>query len=119
MLTESLTAADCHIVSLKPALEGLMVPSKIYSTLAAGRAVIFIGAADGEVARLMMTPDPVGNVVTPEDVDGLVASIEHLSSSGVAAAQGEAARRLFDRMYDQPLALAKWLAVFTSLGVRN
>ena len=39
-----LTLPDVHLVSLKPALEGLIVPSKFYSSIAAGRAVIFIGA---------------------------------------------------------------------------
>ena len=32
------------MVELKPALEGLIVPSKFYSSIAAGRPVIFIGA---------------------------------------------------------------------------
>ena len=32
-----------HIVSLKPELEGLIVPSKFYGSMAAGRAVIYIG----------------------------------------------------------------------------
>ena len=43
-LKVSLTLPDVHLVSLKPALEGLIVPSKFYSSIAAGRAVIFIGA---------------------------------------------------------------------------
>ena len=43
-LKYSLTLPDVHLVSLKPALEGLIVPSKFYSSIAAGRAVIFIGA---------------------------------------------------------------------------
>ena len=43
-LKYSLTLPDVHLVSLKPALEGLIVPSKFYSAIAAGRPVIFIGA---------------------------------------------------------------------------
>ena len=39
----SLTLPDVHLVSLKPALEGLIVPSKFYSAIAAARPVIFIG----------------------------------------------------------------------------
>ena len=33
-LAESLSAADVHIVSLRPELEGLIVPSKIYGIAA-------------------------------------------------------------------------------------
>jgi glycosyltransferase involved in cell wall biosynthesis len=50
-LCDGLAAADVHWVSLRPALEGLIVPSKFYGILAAARPVIFIGDADGELAR--------------------------------------------------------------------
>ena len=50
-LADCLAAADVHWVSLQPALEGLIVPSKFYGILAAGRPVLFIGDADGELAR--------------------------------------------------------------------
>ncbi len=43
LLSDSLAAADAHFVSLLPALEGLIVPSKLYGILAAGRPVVFIG----------------------------------------------------------------------------
>ncbi len=50
-LGESLAACDVHLVTLLPAFEGLIVPSKFYAAAAAGRAVIFIGDPDGEIAR--------------------------------------------------------------------
>jgi glycosyltransferase involved in cell wall biosynthesis len=53
MLSDSMAAADVHLVSLLPALEGLIVPSKIYGILAAGRPAVFIGDPTGEVASLL------------------------------------------------------------------
>jgi len=50
-LSDGLAAADVHWVSLLPALEGFIVPSKFCGILAAGRPVVFIGDADGELAR--------------------------------------------------------------------
>jgi glycosyltransferase involved in cell wall biosynthesis len=50
-LSDSLAAADVHWVSLLPAMEGLIVPSKFYGILAAARPVVFIGDPDGELAR--------------------------------------------------------------------
>jgi glycosyltransferase involved in cell wall biosynthesis len=50
-LADSMAAADVHLVSLLPSIEGLIVPSKYYGILAAGRPAIFIGDAEGEVAR--------------------------------------------------------------------
>ena len=51
LLADSLAAADVHWVSLRPELEGLIVPSKFYGILAAARPVIFIGDSDGELAQ--------------------------------------------------------------------
>ena len=53
MLPQSMAVADLHWLSLQPALEGLIVPSKFYGTAASGRPVLFIGDPDGEVARLI------------------------------------------------------------------
>ena len=50
-LALTLRVPDVHLISLKPALEGLIVPSKLYGVLAAGRPVIFVGRVDGEVAQ--------------------------------------------------------------------
>jgi colanic acid biosynthesis glycosyl transferase WcaI len=66
LLSDSLAAADVHLVSLPPALEGLMVPSKIYGIPAAGRPTTFIGATDGDLARIIRYHDcglavPVGD----------------------------------------------------------
>jgi len=51
MLSDSMAAADIHFVSLLPSLEGLIVPSKIYGILAAGRPALFVGDPNGDVAR--------------------------------------------------------------------
>ena len=49
-LAESLRASDVHLVTLLKRLEGLMVPSKFYAIVAAGRPVLFVGDQDGEIA---------------------------------------------------------------------
>ena len=53
LLAQSLSASDVHLVSLRPELEGLIVPSKFYGICAAGRPSIFVGDKDGEIARLI------------------------------------------------------------------
>ena len=52
-LKYSLTLPDMHWISLRPELEGLIVPSKFYGIAAAGKPMIVIGAADGELGRLV------------------------------------------------------------------
>ncbi len=39
-------AGDVHIVTVKRGLEGVVVPSKLYSILAAGRPVLAVAAAE-------------------------------------------------------------------------
>jgi hypothetical protein len=52
-LKYSLGVVDTHWVSLKPELEGLIVPSKFYGIAAAGRPTIAICAKNGEIAQLL------------------------------------------------------------------
>src|SRR5262249_12969003 len=47
-LAATLGVADVHLVILKPALEGLCMPSKLYAIPAARRPAIFIGDPQGE-----------------------------------------------------------------------
>jgi glycosyltransferase involved in cell wall biosynthesis len=51
MLARRLAAADIHLVSLRPEWSGLVVPSKFFGALAAGRPVLFAGPRDAAVAR--------------------------------------------------------------------
>ncbi|HWI16134.1 MAG TPA: glycosyltransferase family 4 protein [Vicinamibacterales bacterium] len=116
-LRETLTLPDCHIVSLKPALEGLVVPSKVYGCLAAGRPVIFLGSDDGEIGRLIAASPGFGICVHPEDSSGLVSVIQRLrSDAALTASMGQTARRLFESRYDQPAAFARWRAVLARAG---
>jgi glycosyltransferase involved in cell wall biosynthesis len=56
-LALSLSAADIHLTLLEPRLCGLVVPSKVYGVLSAGRPCLFLGPAESEVARLIRELD--------------------------------------------------------------
>src|SRR5213079_3565717 len=76
-LHESFAAADAFLVSLKPGLEGYIVPSKLYGILAAGRP--FVAAVDPscEVAAIARE-HACGVVAPPGDPEGLVTAIAAL-----------------------------------------
>jgi colanic acid biosynthesis glycosyl transferase WcaI len=108
LLRESLAAIDLHLVSLRPELEGFIVPSKHYGIIAAGRPAIFIGDLDGEIARAHAR---IGcGVSVPEgDSAALVAAITRLvEDPELCRAMGLAARKAFDVEFDKPIAVAKW-----------
>jgi glycosyltransferase involved in cell wall biosynthesis len=52
-LHASLTLPDVFWVSLRPEIEGYIVPSKFYGNCAAGRPTIFVGDPQGELARII------------------------------------------------------------------
>lgn len=63
-LAASLSAADLHLASMEPALCGLVVPSKVYGVMAAGRPCLFLGPAESEAARALAAHD-AGESVAP------------------------------------------------------
>lgn len=112
-LSAALSAADAHLVSLKPSLEGLIVPSKFYGVLAVGRPVIFVGARDGELARII-DAHRCGIVVAMGDVDGLTNAIRTLADDRAeAAAMGHRGRELYLQRFAPHHAFAAWERVLT------
>ena len=95
LLPQSLTAPDVHLVTLRPEWEGLVMPSKLYGALAAGRPVVFIGDPEGDVARIVRAGP--GLVARPEEMPALAAKIRALRRDPARLAQmGDAARRAYD-----------------------
>jgi len=106
-LGRSLSAADVHLVSLLPKLEGVIVPSKIYGVLAVARPIVFIGARDG-IGR-MLEENGCGIVVEPGDVDGLVNVLLDLAANrSRAAAMGARGRALYESRFAPEIALERW-----------
>ncbi|MEQ1714887.1 MAG: glycosyltransferase family 4 protein [Hyphomicrobium sp.] len=114
-LSESLSAADVHLVSLRPDLEGLIVPSKFYGVAAAGRPVVFVGDLDGEIARQLARLD-CGVTVREGDGKGLAQALLVLAGSPERLAiMGRNARRGFEAEFDKPIAIARWQALLEAL----
>lgn len=112
-LSESLSAADAHLVTLRPELEGLIVPSKFYGVLAVARPVLFVGAADGALARIIRKND-CGFVIEQGDGDDLVRRIRELANDrGRARAMGLRGRRLYEEQFAPHIALAAWERILT------
>ena len=110
-LGESLAACDVHLVTLLPAFEGLIVPSKFYGVAAAGRAVIFIGAADGEIARAIAAHG-CGVTVEAGNAAALAAAIKDLRGNPARLrTMGERARTAFEQEWNEPIALGRWREV--------
>lgn len=101
-LSESLSSVDVHLVSLRPALEGLIVPSKFYGILAVARPVIFIGAKDGELARII-DEHRIGLVVEEGDAEGLARAVRDVDPE-----MGRRGRELYLARFAPEHAFAAW-----------
>jgi glycosyltransferase involved in cell wall biosynthesis len=110
-LAESLSVPDVHLISLRPEVEGFVVPSKFYGIAAAGRPTVFVGSTSGEIAQLLVDYQ-CGIAVQTGDVQGLTAAITRLRSDAMLRRKyGENARRVFEERFDRRIALAAWSEV--------
>ena len=70
-------AGDVHIVTVRRGLEGVVVPSKLYSILAAGRPVLAIAAAESDAAQIVRETG-CGISADPDDPAAIAAAIREL-----------------------------------------
>jgi glycosyltransferase involved in cell wall biosynthesis len=116
LLGDSLAAADVHFVSLLPAMEGLIVPSKIYGILAAGRPAVFVGDPDGDVARLIGRSE-CGITVAVGQSARLARELRALRDDPQRViAMGLRARSLALARYTSEHAVAHWLDMLRTVA---
>jgi colanic acid biosynthesis glycosyl transferase WcaI len=114
-LADSMAAADVHLVSLLPEIEGLIVPSKYYGVMAAGRPAIFIGDQDGELAREIRAAD-TGVAIAVGDSEGLARELRLLRDDAPRLARlGANARRQAEERHSSQRAVRAWSALFASI----
>src|SRR5262249_39206873 len=114
-LPDALAASNVHLACLLPGLEGLIVPSKAYGVLAAGRPLISIGALDGELARLVNS-HACGSSVACGDGAALAAEILRMSTDPISCERmGSAARAVFEEQYSLDSALIRWQRILRSV----
>lgn len=89
-----LMAGDVHVVSVRRGLEGVVVPSKLYSILAAGRPVLAVTTANSDTARIVVESG-CGLAADPDDPVAVAAAIRQMRSDpGKLAEMGRRAREI-------------------------
>ncbi len=110
----SLTCADLSVVTMEPAAEGLIIPSKIYGSLAAGQAILGLVGEHTEVADIIQA-HACGIRIAPGDVTALVAALRRLADEPAClAAMQRRARECFEKHFRRELALDAYWEVVTS-----
>ena len=114
-LSSALGAIDLHLVSLKAGMEGLLLPSKLYGAMAAGRPIAFVGDTGGEIAQLVLKHD-FGIVTALGDGAGLAQHIRSLAQDGPRReAFQQRARAVFERAFSRCRSADQWLQLLRVL----
>jgi colanic acid biosynthesis glycosyl transferase WcaI len=79
-------AGDIHIVTIRHGLEGVVVPSKLYSILAAGRPVLAVAPAESDAARIVRESG-CGIAVDPDEPAAVAGAIRELRDNPARLAQ--------------------------------
>lgn len=115
-IRDALCAGDVGLVTLDAGLDGLLVPSKVYGMLAAGRPILYIGPANGRVADLLREHE-IGESVRNGDIAGLCAAVRRLRSDPERRARmGDKARQLFEQEFTRQKATARHEALLQKVA---
>jgi glycosyltransferase involved in cell wall biosynthesis len=115
LLKYSLNVSDVHLISLKPELEGLIVPSKFYGIAAVGRPVISMTASDGEIARFVRQHE-CGLVIEPGNGQALAEALILLYESPSRVAEmGIRARAMLNDHFTRKHAFARWESLLAAI----
>jgi len=111
----SLGAADLHLVSLKNGMEELVMPSKLYGIMAAGRPVAFVGQP-GSAIGAFIQKENIGFSISSGEGAALAGFIRELASApGKAVHCGENARVLFETEYSLGAGAVRWRTLLESV----
>jgi putative colanic acid biosynthesis glycosyltransferase WcaI len=111
-----LAAADAHVITVKRGLEGVVVPSKMYGILAAGKPIVAVAPEETDVVSLgvqrgfAVAADPD----SPAAVANAVRSVAF--DPAKVKAMGEAARSAAPD-YDRAKELQKFVAIIDQLEI--
>ncbi|GJM18921.1 MAG: glycosyltransferase family 4 protein [Phycisphaeraceae bacterium] len=107
-LNDSLNACDASLVTIAEGIEGISFPSKLYTSLAVGKAIVAI-AEDWSELREKVEQADCGVWAKLGDAEGLAEKLRGLIRDRArTAAMGERARELFEREYTREASASKY-----------
>jgi colanic acid biosynthesis glycosyl transferase WcaI len=105
-----LAAADAHVITVRRGLEGVVVPSKMYGILAAGKAIVAIAPEETDAASLGAK---FGFAISadPDNPESVTAAIRSLVKDGAKVQSMGRAARAVAPDYDRVKELQKFVKI--------
>lgn len=117
-LPYSLTSGDVSVVAVKEGFEGIVVSSKLYTAMAAGKPILGIVQPDDDEARIIDAFD-AGIHAEQEDVEGVVDAIETWRENpDLVNEQGENARQAFEQYFTKEQSIDRYYRMLTGEVVK-
>ena len=112
-----LAAADAHLITVKRGLEGVVVPSKMYGILAAGRPIVAVAPRETDAAAL---GEELGFSVSadPDNPNQVAKLIRELAGDPARIARMREAALAAAPAYDRVKELEKFVEIVSRLGPR-
>ena len=112
---EAMKRADIALVTMRPGAETVVMPSKTYSALVAGQAVLAVAPENSDLADLIHRHD-CGWVVKPGDVDGFIHTVESIAANpGEVLLKRQNAYRAGHEHYSAKAVAKLWIELFEEL----
>ena len=111
-----LAAADAHVITVKRGLEGVVVPSKMYGILAAGKPIVAVAPKETDAVSLGIRRG-FAVAADPDRAEEVVSAVRALvSNPNKLKTMGEAARAAAPD-YDRVKELQKFVEIIDHLAV--
>ncbi|MEX2274167.1 MAG: glycosyltransferase family 4 protein [Actinomycetota bacterium] len=116
-LTDSLGAADIHLIGLQRGLGGYIVPSKLYGIMAAGKP--YVAAIDPDTEPALVAHEyGCGLRAEPDDPRSLADAIRR-ARTGPLSEMGAHGREAFNHLYDRPKATDSYRSLLEEVVSRG
>jgi glycosyltransferase involved in cell wall biosynthesis len=108
-LSDSLGAADLHVVSLGDRMPGIVHPSKVYGAMAVGRPILYLGPRPSHVS-LLIEAFGIGWQVSHGDIEGAVRTLRAIADTSTAdlQAMGDRARAAVEKEFSPSTLCARF-----------
>jgi colanic acid biosynthesis glycosyl transferase WcaI len=110
-----MAAGDVHIITVRRGLEGVVVPSKLYSILAAGRPILVVAPAECDAARIV-AQSGCGLTADPDNPAAVAAAIRELRSDPARLAEMGSRAREASSKYAKVNELQRFVAIIEEAG---
>jgi glycosyltransferase involved in cell wall biosynthesis len=113
-----LAAGDIHVVTIRQGIEGMVVPSKLYPLLAAGRPVLAVVPKESDIAHIV-TQSRCGIVADPDDPSSIASEIRGLMDNRERLKEMSMNARALSPEYESNKQLRRFVGLIEKAAVSD